>query len=164
MPSRKPEHCAKLPALPKLIPLRDYDTIRRTLAIIKPDAVSRAGLVGEILTRIHAAGFQISAIKSMRLTRAEAEGFYDVHRRMKFFEPLTQSMSSGKIFVMVLEGEDVIVRWRQMMGATDPAKAAPGTLRQQYGTDVQHNVVHGSDSPETVAIEVNYFFSDYDLT
>jgi nucleoside-diphosphate kinase len=137
-------------------------SIERTLAIIKPDAVSR-NLTGEILSRIHQAGFRIVAIKSLRLSRAEAEGFYAVHRERPFFKDLTEFMSSGKAVVMVLEGENAITRWREVMGATDPAKAAPGTIRREFGTSIQNNCTHGSDAPETAAFEISYFFAGIDL-
>ena len=136
--------------------------IERTLAIIKPDAVSR-GLAGEILERIHKASFQIRAIKSFRLTKAEAEGFYAVHRERPFFKDLTEFMSSGKVFVLVLEAESAIARWRETMGATDPSKAAPGTIRRDLGTSIQNNCTHGSDAPETAAFEIGYFFGGYEL-
>jgi nucleoside-diphosphate kinase len=136
--------------------------IERTLAIVKPDAVGR-GLLGEILARIHKAGFQIIAIKSLRLTKAEAEGFYAVHRGKAFFAPLTAFMSSGKVVAMVLEAENAIARWRDTMGATDPAKAAPGTIRREFGTDIQNNCTHGSDAPDTAAFEIGYFFAAYEL-
>lgn len=136
--------------------------IERTLAIIKPDAVGR-GLAGEILACIHQAGFTIVAIQSMRLTKAEAEGFYAVHRARPFFGELTAFMSSGKIVVMALEAEGAIGRWRELMGATDPAKAAEGTLRRQFGTSIQNNCTHGSDAPETAAFEIGYFFSGLQL-
>ena len=136
--------------------------IERTLAIVKPDAMSR-GLLGEILKRIHEASFRIVAIKSLRLTRAEAEGFYAVHRGKSFFEPLTEFMSSGKVVVMVLEGENAIARWRDVMGATDPAKASAGTIRNVFGGNIQNNCVHGSDGPETAAFEIGYFFSSHEL-
>jgi len=137
-------------------------SLERTLAIIKPDAVSR-GLTGEILSRIHAAGFQIMAMKSLRLTKTEAEGFYAVHRGKGFFEDLTTFMSSGKVFVLVLEGDRAIARWRDTMGATDPAKAAPGTIRREFGSSIQNNCTHGSDAPETAAFEIGYFFAGYEL-
>lgn len=136
--------------------------LERTLAIIKPDAVSR-GLVGEILARIHQHGFKILALKTLRLTKPQAEALYHVHRYRPFFSSLTEFMSSGKVVVMVLEGENAIGRWRALMGATDPAQAAPGTLRKQFGTDIEHNVVHGSDNHQTAAFEVRYFFADYEL-
>ena len=136
--------------------------LERTLAIIKPDAVAR-GLTGEILKRIHEAGFQIVAIKSVRLSKAEAEGFYAVHRGRPFFEPLTEFMSSGKAVPLVLEAEGAIARWREVMGATDPAKAAPGTIRRDFGSSIQNNCTHGSDAPETAAFEISYFFSGHEL-
>ena len=136
--------------------------IERTFAIIKPDAVKR-GLAGEILSRINAAKFQIVAIKSLRLTKSEADGFYAVHRARPFFGELTDFMSSGKAFVIVLEAEGAIAKWRETMGATDPAKAAPGTIRHDLGTSIQYNCTHGSDAPETAAFEIGYFFSGMEL-
>ncbi|MGD1211924.1 MAG: nucleoside-diphosphate kinase [Candidatus Acidiferrales bacterium] len=136
--------------------------VERTLAIIKPDAVGR-GLAGEILSRIHAAKFQIVAIKSLRLTKSEAEGFYAVHRERPFFGELTEFMSSGKAVVIVLEAENAIAKWRETMGATDPAKAAPGTIRRELGTSIQYNCTHGSDAPATAAFEIAYFFSGLEL-
>jgi nucleoside-diphosphate kinase len=136
--------------------------VERTLAIIKPDAVGR-GLAGEILSRIHAAKFQIVAIKSLRLTKSEAEGFYAVHRERPFFGELTEFMSSGKAVVIVLEAENAIAKWRETMGATDPAKAAPGTIRRELGTSIQYNCTHGSDAPATAAFEIGYFFSGLEL-
>jgi nucleoside-diphosphate kinase len=136
--------------------------LERTLAIIKPDAVSR-GLTGEILSRIHKAGFRIAAIKSVRLSKAEAEGFYAVHRERPFFKDLTDFMSSGKAVVMALEADGAIANWRDTMGATDPAKAAAGTIRREFGTSIQNNCTHGSDAPETAAFEISYFFSGHEL-
>lgn len=136
--------------------------IERTLAIIKPDAVGR-NLTAEILSRIHAAKFQIVAIKSLRLTKTEAEGFYAVHRERPFFKDLTDFMSSGKAVVMVLEADGAIPKWRETMGATDPAKAAPGTIRRDLGTSIQYNCTHGSDAPETAAFEIAYFFAGLEL-
>jgi len=136
--------------------------IERTLAIIKPDAVKR-GLAGEILSRIHAAKFQIVAIKSLRLTKGEAEGFYAVHCERPFFGELTEFMSTGKVFVMVLEAENAIAKWRDTMGATDPAKAAPGTIRKELGTSIQYNCTHGSDASATAAFEIGYFFARSEL-
>ena len=136
--------------------------IERTLAIIKPDAVGR-GLTAAILSRIHQAGLAIRAIKSLRLTPAEAEAFYAVHRGKSFFPELTAFMSSGKIVVLVLEAENAIARWRETMGATDPAKAAAGTIRRDFGTSIQNNCTHGSDGPETAAFEIGYFFSGHEL-
>jgi nucleoside-diphosphate kinase len=137
-------------------------TVERTLAIIKPDAVKR-GLTGDILSRIHAATFQIVAIKSVRLTKAEAEGFYAVHRERPFFGELTDFMCSGKAVVMVLEAENAISKWRDTMGATDPAKAAAGTIRRELGTSIQYNCTHGSDAPQTAAFEIGYFFAGSEL-
>ena len=137
-------------------------TIERTFAIIKPDAVGR-GQQGEILARIHQAGFKIVAIKTMRLTKEEAGGFYAVHRERPFFGELTDFMSSGKIVAMVLEADGAIAKWRDTMGATDPKKAAPGTIRHDLGTSIGTNCTHGSDAPETAAFEIGYFFSDMEL-
>ena len=134
----------------------------RTLAIIKPDAVGR-GLTGEILSRIHKAGFAIVAIESLRLTQAEAEGFYAVHRTKGFFAELTAFMSSGKIVVLALEADGAIAKWRETMGATDTAKAAPGTIRRDLGTSIGNNCTHGSDAPETAAFELSYFFAGHEL-
>jgi nucleoside-diphosphate kinase len=136
--------------------------IERTLAIIKPDAVGR-GLTGEILARIQKAGFQVVAIKSLRLTQGEAGGFYAVHRARPFFGELTEFMSSGKIVALALEAEGAILKWRETMGATDPAKAAPGTIRRDLGTSIGNNCTHGSDAPETAAFELGYFFAGYEL-
>ena len=136
--------------------------VERTLAIIKPDAFGR-GLAGEILSRIQAARFQIVAITSLRLTKAEAEGFYAVHRERPFFKDLTEFMSSGKVVAMVLEAENAISRWRDTMGATDPGKAEAGSIRKELGTSIQNNCTHGSDAPQTAAFEIGYFFSGADL-
>src|ERR1700686_289121 len=136
--------------------------IERTLAIVKPDAVGR-NLSGEILSRIQQAGFKIAAIKSMRLTRGEAEGFYAVHRERGFFGELTEFMSSGKVVVLALEAEGAILKWRETMGATDPAKAAQGTIRRDLGTSIGNNCTHGSDAPKTAAFELGYFFAGYEL-
>ena len=136
--------------------------LERTFAIIKPDAVGR-GLQGEILSRIHKAGFRIVAIRSMRLTKDEAGGFYAVHRERPFFGELTDFMSSGKIIAMVLEAEGAIAKWRDAMGATDPKKAVPGTIRHDLGTSIGNNVTHGSDAPDTAAFEISYFFAGHEL-
>jgi nucleoside-diphosphate kinase len=136
--------------------------IERTFAIIKPDAVSR-GQQGEILARIHKAGFTIVAIKTMRLTKEEAGGFYAVHRARPFFGELTDFMSSGKLFALVLEAQEAIAKWRDTMGATDPKKAAPGTIRHDLGTSIGNNCTHGSDAPETAAFEISYFFPGMEL-
>ena len=136
--------------------------LERTFAIIKPDAVSK-GQQGEILARIHKAGFKIVAIKTMRLTKEEAGGFYAVHKERPFFGELTDFMSSGKIVAMVLEAEGAIVKWRDAMGATDPKKAAPGTIRHDLGTSIGNNCSHGSDAPDTAAFEIRYFFAGHEL-
>jgi len=136
--------------------------LERTFAIIKPDAVSR-GIQGDILARIHKAGFTIVAVKSMRLTKEEAGGFYAVHKARPFFGELTDFMSSAKIIAMVLEADGAILKWRDTMGATDPKKAAPGTIRHDLGTSIGNNVTHGSDAPETAAFEIGYFFAGLEL-
>jgi nucleoside-diphosphate kinase len=136
--------------------------MQRTLAIIKPDAVGR-GLAGRILQRIDEAGFQIRAMRMVRLTKAEAEGFYAVHRERPFFRSLTDFMSSGPAVVLALEAPDAIKKWRTLMGATDPAKADAGTIRKEFGASIEHNATHGSDAPETAAFEVGYFFAGIEL-
>jgi nucleoside-diphosphate kinase len=136
--------------------------IERTFAIIKPDAVA-AGQQGEILARIDKAGFTIVAVKSMRLTKEEAGGFYAVHRDRPFFGELTEFMSSGKIIALVLEADGAIAKWRDTMGATDPRKAAPGTIRHDLGSSIGTNCTHGSDAPDTAAFEISYFFSGLEL-
>jgi nucleoside-diphosphate kinase len=133
-------------------------SVERTLVIIKPDAVSR-NLTGEILKRIEASGLRICALKLMRLTRAQAEQFYRIHKERPFYGSLCDYMSSGSVTVGVLEGEQAIARWRELMGATDPLKASPGTIRKDLGVDVEKNAVHGSDAPETAAVEIPFFFS-----
>src|SRR6202045_4985831 len=137
-------------------------SIERTFAIIKPDAVGR-NQQGEILARIHKAGFSIVAIKSMRLTKEQAGGFYAVHKERPFFGELTDFMSSGKIIAMVLEAENAIAKWRDAMGATDPKKSAPGTIRHDLGTSIGNNCSHGSDAPDTAAFEIGYFFAGHEL-
>jgi nucleoside-diphosphate kinase len=136
--------------------------LERTFAIIKPDAVSK-GQQGEILSRIHKAGFKIVALKTMRLTKEEAGGFYAVHKERPFFGELTDFMSSGKIVALVLEADGVIKKWRDAMGATDPKKAEPGTIRRDLGTSIGNNCTHGSDAPETAAFEIGYFFAGLEL-
>ena len=131
--------------------------IERTLSIIKPEAVAR-GLIGEILQKFEKAGLKIIAAKLVWLNKEKAEGFYAVHKERPFFASLTQYMSSGPVLVSVLEGEGAISKNREIMGATDPAKAAEGTIRRQWGMDVERNSVHGSDAPETAAQEISFFF------
>lgn len=134
----------------------------RTLAIIKPDAVKKDA-IGDIIRRYEAAGLRPIAIRMMQVSKAAAEGFYEVHRKRPFFESLTTFMASGPLVVMVLEGDSAIKRNRDLMGATDPAKADPGTIRAVYGTNVEYNAVHGSDSPETACFEIGYFFPEMEL-
>ena len=134
----------------------------RTLAIIKPDAVKKDA-IGDIIHRYEAAGLRPLAMRMMRLSKSAAEGFYFVHRQRPFFDSLTTFMASGRIVVLVLSGKDAIKRHRELMGATDPAKAAPGTIRAAHGTNIEFNAVHGSDSPETAKFEIAYFFSDMEL-
>ena len=136
--------------------------IERTLTIIKPDAVSAAHM-GDIIKIFEANDFKIVAARLVNLTKKEAEGFYAVHRGKPFFESLTTFMSSGRALVVVLEGEQVISRLREVMGATNPANAAAGTIRQLYATNIERNAVHGSDAPETATYEIGYFFRGVDL-
>jgi nucleoside-diphosphate kinase len=136
--------------------------IERTLTIIKPDAVE-AGHVGDIIKIFEANQFKIVAARLVSLTKKEAEGFYAVHRGKGFFESLTSFMSSGRALVMVLEGENAIARLREVMGATNPANALPGTIRKLYAANIEHNAVHGSDAAETAAYEIGYFFPGVDL-
>lgn len=136
--------------------------IERTLTIIKPDAVA-GGHVGDIIKIFEANQFKIVAARLVSLTKQEAEGFYAVHRGKSFFESLTTFMSSGRALVMVLERDGAIARLREVMGATNPANAAPGTIRKLYAADIEHNAVHGSDAPETAAHEIGYFFPGVDL-
>jgi nucleoside-diphosphate kinase len=132
-------------------------SVERTLSIVKPDATGRK-LIGEILRRFEAAGLKIAAAKLQRLTPERAQAFYAVHRERPFYASLCAYMSSGPIFVSVLEGENAILKNREIMGATDPAKAAPGTIRKDFGKDVEQNAVHGSDAAETAASEIAFFF------
>lgn len=132
--------------------------MERTLVIVKPDAVAR-GKIGEIIRRFEEAGLRVSGLRMVRLDERKAEGFYHVHRGRPFFESLITFMNSGPSVIMVLEGEGVIPAVRAIMGATNPAEAAPGSLRRDLGTSIEHNAVHGSDSPESAAFEVPYFFT-----
>jgi nucleoside-diphosphate kinase len=136
--------------------------MERTLAIIKPDAIERK-VAGRILDRIEASGFQIRAMRMVRLSKREAEGFYAVHRERPFFGSLTDFMSSGPAIVMALEAADAIRKWRALMGATDPSKADAGTIRKEFGASIERNATHGSDAPDTAAFEVGYFFQGVDL-
>ena len=136
--------------------------VERTLAIIKPDSVAR-GIAGEILSTIEQAGFRIRGLRMLQLDRRQAEGFYAVHRGKPFFPDLVEFMSEGPIVVLALEREDAIRKWREAMGATNPAHAAEGTIRQRFGTSIQRNCVHGSDAPDTAHFELGYFFSEVEL-
>lgn len=134
----------------------------RTFAIIKPDAV-KARYTGRILARIEEAGFTVRAMRLVHLSKREAEGFYAVHRARPFFGSLTDFMSSGPCVVLALEAPDAIKKWRNLMGATDPAKADAGTLRKEFGASIENNATHGSDAPETAAFELGYFFRGMEL-
>ena len=129
----------------------------KTLAIIKPDAVKK-NVIGKIIQRIEDEGFQIKALKMVNLSKEDAKGFYIIHKAKPFYESLTDFMSSGPAVVMMLEREDAIAKWREVMGATDPAKAEPGTIRRAFGFSIENNAVHGSDARETAEWELGYFF------
>ena len=134
----------------------------KTLAIIKPDATKKR-IIGKIIERIEAEGFTIVRMKLVHLTKDEAKGFYIVHKERGFYDSLTEFMSSGPVVIMVLEGEDAVARNREIMGATDPKKAAEGTLRKDFATDIEKNTVHGSDSAENAKVEVSYFFPEVEV-
>ena len=134
--------------------------MERTLSIIKPDGVSR-GLIGDVVKRLENGGIKIKAMKMLHMTKKQAEGFYAVHKERPFFASLTDFMSSGPAVVMILEGEGVIAQYRQLMGATNYKDAEEGTIRRDFATDIEKNVVHGSDAPETAAFEINYFFNSF---
>ncbi len=134
----------------------------RTLSIIKPDGVGR-NLIGEVNRRLEKANLSIIAARMMHLSQREAEGFYAVHRERPFFKDLVKYMTSGPVLVQVLQGDNAIARYREIMGATDPKKAAPGTIRADFAQSIEQNVVHGSDAPETAAVEIAYFFSTTEL-
>jgi nucleoside-diphosphate kinase len=136
--------------------------MERTFAIIKPNAFAD-GNSGKIIDRILQEGFRIVGLKKLFLSQAEAEGFYHVHRERPFFGELTEFMASGPCIVMVLEADKAIQKWRELMGATNPAQAAPGTLRKEFGRSLGENATHGSDAPETAAFEIGYFFSGLEL-
>jgi nucleoside-diphosphate kinase len=134
----------------------------RTLAIIKPDGVAR-NLTGEILRRIEEGGLRLRALKMAHLSKKEAEGFYAIHRSRPFYDSLTTFMSEGPVVLMVLSGVNAIQDWRDLMGATDPAKAAGGSIRRDFGQSVERNTTHGSDSPQSAAFEIPYFFGEVDI-
>ena len=136
--------------------------MQRTLSIVKPDGVGR-GVIGEVVKRLEANDLKIIAMKMIHMTKTQAEGFYAVHRERPFFDSLTDFMSSGPAVVMVLEGENAIARYRDLMGATNYKEAAEGTIRRDFATDIEKNVVHGSDAPETAAFEIGYFFNAFEI-
>jgi nucleoside-diphosphate kinase len=136
--------------------------MEKTFAIIKPDAVARH-MAGDIIKRIEASGLRIVGLRLSQLSRAEAESFYAVHKERPFYKSLCDYMTSGPVIVAVLAGEGAIKRWRDLMGATDPAKAAPGTIRKDFGQNVEQNATHGSDAPETAANEIAFFFRGLEL-
>lgn len=136
--------------------------MERTLSLIKPDGVAK-NIIGEIIRRFETAGIKIVAMKKLQLSQKQAEGFYAVHKERPFFGSLTEFMTSGPIVAMVLEGEDVIAKNRKLMGATNFKEAAEGTIRRDYATDIEKNVVHGSDAPETAAFEIAYFFNAMEI-
>ena len=134
----------------------------RTLSIVKPDGVSR-NLIGQVYSRLEKADLRIIAARMVHLSQREAEGFYAVHRERPFFKDLVKYMTSGPVVVQVLEGENAIAKYREIMGATDPKKAAPGTIRADFALSIEQNVVHGSDAPDTAAREIAYFFREIEL-
>ncbi|EMS79588.1 MULTISPECIES: nucleoside-diphosphate kinase [Desulfotignum] len=136
--------------------------MERTLSIIKPDGVAK-NIIGEVIKRFESAGIKIAAMKMIHLTKSQAQGFYAVHKERPFFDSLTDFMTSGPIVVMVLEGENVIAENRKIMGATNFKEAEEGTIRREYATDIEKNVVHGSDAPETAAFEISYFFNHLEI-
>ena len=136
--------------------------MERTLSIIKPDGVSR-GLIGNVVRRLEESGIKIAAMKMLHMTKKQAEGFYAVHKKRPFFQSLTDFMCSGPVVVMVLEGEGVILAYRELMGATNYKEAAEGTIRAAYATSIERNVVHGSDASETAAFEISYFFNQFEI-
>ncbi len=136
--------------------------MERTLSIIKPDGTSR-GLIGEVIKRLEENNIKIIAAKMIHMTKKQAQGFYAVHKERPFFDSLTDFMCSGPVVVMVLTGENVIPRYRELMGATDYREAAEGTIRKDFATDIEKNIVHGSDAPETAAFEISYFFNSFEI-
>jgi nucleoside-diphosphate kinase len=136
--------------------------MERTFAIIKPDAVAN-GSAGAILADIEKAGFKLKAIRMTRLSRPQAEGFYAVHKERPFFNGLIEFMTEGPVVLLALEAENAILKWRETMGATNPEKAAEGTIRKKFGTNIERNATHGSDAPETAAFELAYFFTGFEL-
>jgi nucleoside-diphosphate kinase len=144
-------------------PRKGFAIMERTLSIIKPDGVAR-GIIGEVIKRLEDNKIKIIAMKMLRMTKAQAESFYAVHKERPFFGSLTDFMTSSPVVAMVLEGENVIDKYRELMGATDYKEAADGTIRKDFATDIEKNVVHGSDSPETADFEIGYFFNSFEIT
>jgi nucleoside-diphosphate kinase len=136
--------------------------LERTLSIVKPDGVSK-NLIGEVIGRFEKKGLRITALKMVKLSKEEAEGFYAVHNGKPFFKSLTEFMSSGPCVPMVIEGNDAISKVREIMGATDPVKADKGTIRRDFASDIEKNIVHGSDSPESASFEIQYFFNSLEI-
>lgn len=136
--------------------------VERTLAIIKPDALEK-GIIGDVIQRMEEHNLKVIGGKMLKLTKEKAEGFYAVHKGKPFFNDLVKFMSSGPCFVLCLEGDGAIAKWREVMGATDPEQAAEGTIRSDFGTNIQCNAVHGSDAPDTAKFEVGYFFEPHEL-
>ncbi len=136
--------------------------MEKTLSIIKPDGVAK-GLIGEVVRRFEKNGIKVSAMKMIHMSKKQAQGFYAVHRERPFFDSVTDFMSSGPCVVMILEGDNVIARNRELMGATNPKDAAEGTIRREFASDIEKNIVHGSDAPETAAFEIGYFFNDLEI-
>ncbi len=136
--------------------------MERTLSIIKPDGVAK-GVIGEVVKRLEANDLKIAAMKMIHMNKTQAEGFYAVHKERPFFGSLTEFMSSGPCVVMVLEGDNAISKYRELMGATNYKEAAEGTIRKEFATDIEKNVVHGSDAPETAAFEIGYFFNAFEI-
>lgn len=133
--------------------------VQRTLSIVKPDATAKPGVTGRILAAIEETGLRIVAMKKLQLSEQQAQGFYAVHRERPFYGDLVKFMTSGPVVVSVLEGENAIARWRDLMGPTDSTKAEAGTIRGDFGTDIERNACHGSDAPETARVEIAYFFN-----
>jgi len=136
--------------------------MERTLSIVKPDGIKK-GILGEVIRRFQSAGIRVAAIKMIHMSKAEAEGFYAVHKERPFFDSLTDFMSSGPCVVMALEGEGVIRKNRELMGATNPEESDPGTIRKDFAANIEQNAVHGSDAPETAAFEIGYFFNALEI-
>ena len=138
-------------------------TLQRTFSIIKPDAMKKPGATGDIISMLEQKGFRVIGAKMLEINKAQAEGFYAVHAGKSFFDSLTDFMSSGPVVAMALEKENAIAELRELMGATNPAKAAEGTIRKKYATDIERNAIHGSDADDTARFELSYFFAGYEL-